>query len=218
MQTLAQAIVEMGHAWEQDATTAGEGPEIMGAVDATCLERLLLVLLDLPTGYLLLEEAVEERRYAPWQGRVDQRLAPLGAPGRSLVSDRAKARIQLAEPGLEGLSIPDVFHLVHDIVKSSSLAMGRQLRQARQALPQAEDRLQRHQEREPRQAVTREATRQVEIPPADVRRWETSQRADRQRLEPLSLTRHPCALADSACQTSQQVASRVQGPVEAIEA
>jgi len=50
MQTLEPAIVAMGQAWEQDATAAGEVPEIIGAVDATFLERLLLVFLDLPRG------------------------------------------------------------------------------------------------------------------------------------------------------------------------
>jgi len=72
--------VAMGQAWEQDATAAGEVPEIIGAVDATFLERLLLVFLDLPTGYLVLEEAVEDRSYATWKGLVDKRLETLGAP------------------------------------------------------------------------------------------------------------------------------------------
>jgi hypothetical protein len=111
-----------------------------------------------------------------------------------------------------------VFHRVYDLVKRYSLALGRQLRQVRQALPQAEDRLRRHQEREPQQAVTREATRQVEITQAEVRRWETIPREYRQRLETLSLTLYPFALEDSARQTSKQVESRVQGQVEAIAA
>jgi hypothetical protein len=215
---LAQAIVEIGQAWEQDAVAAGEGPEIIGAVDETFLERLLLVFLDLSTGYLLLEDAVEDRSYATWKGLGEKRLETLGAPVRSLGSDRAQALIPLAQQGLECLSIPEVLHLVHDIVQSDSLAIGRQLRQARRALPQAEDRLQRHREREPRQAVTREATWQVEIPQAEGRRWETIQRAYRQRLAPLSLTLPPFAIEDAACQPSKQVESRVQVQGEAIEA
>ena len=150
MQALEQAIVEMGHAWEQEATAGGEVPEVIGAVDETFLERLLLVFLDLPTGYLLLEEAVEDRSYATWKALVEQRLEALGAPVRYLVSDRAKALIQLAEQGLGCLSIPDVFHLVHDIVKSYSLAIGRQLKQARQEWQKAQDGLQRHQALEQR--------------------------------------------------------------------
>ena len=43
-----------------------------------------------------------------------------------LVSDRAKALIQLAEQGLGCLSMPDFFHLMHDMVKSDSLALARE--------------------------------------------------------------------------------------------
>jgi hypothetical protein len=50
----------------------------------------------------------------------------------SLVSDRAKAWIKLAEKGLECLSIPEVFPLIHALVKSYALAMCGPLRQARQ--------------------------------------------------------------------------------------
>jgi hypothetical protein len=50
---------------------------------------------------------------------------------RSLGSERAKALLQLAHQGLACLSIPEMFHLVHDIVTSYSLALGRQLKQAR---------------------------------------------------------------------------------------
>jgi hypothetical protein len=218
MQALEQAILEMGHAWEQEATAGGEVPEVIGAVDETFLERLLLVFLDLPTGYLLLEEAVEDRSYATWKALVDQRLEALGAPVRYLVSDRAKALIQLAEQGLGCLSIPDVFHLVHDIVKSYSLAIGRQLKQARQEWQKAQDGLQRHQALEQRYTASPEATRQMEATQAKVQRWEAVHSEYRQRLETLSLTLHPFRIDDSAPQTSTQVESGVYVQVAAIEA
>ena len=218
MQALEQAILEMGHAWEPHATAGGEVPEIIGAVDATFLERLLLVFLDLPTGYLLREEAVEDRSDAPGKALVDQRLEALGAPVRSLGSDRAQARIHLADQGLECLSSPDVFHLVHDIVKSSSLAIGRQLKPARQEGQKAQDRLQRHQAREPRSPASPEAPRQGEATQADVRRWEAVQSEDRQRLATRSLTLHPFRIDDSAPQPSTQVDSRGHAQVEAMEA
>jgi hypothetical protein len=37
-----------------------------------------------------------------------------------LVSDRAKALVKLAQTGLGCLSIPDVFHLSHDLAKKLS--------------------------------------------------------------------------------------------------
>jgi hypothetical protein len=218
MQALEQIILETGQAWEQNATAGGEVPEIIGAVDETFLEHVLLVFLDLPTGYILLEEAVEDRSYATWKALVDQRLAALGAPVRYLVSDRAKALIQLAQQGLECLSIPDMFHLVHDIVKSYSLALGRQLKQAHQELQKAEDGLQKFQARDSQPHLYGEVRQQVEVRQAEVQRWEAIQSEYRQRLEALSLALHPFASDDSAPQTSAQVEHQLHAQVEAMEA
>ena len=52
--------------------------EIIGAVDETFLERMILVFMDLATGYLLLEEVADDRTYATWKALVEERLK---APG-----------------------------------------------------------------------------------------------------------------------------------------
>ena len=88
---------------------------------------MMLVCLDLSTGYLLLEAVAEERTLATWQALLEEWLKVFGTSVRYLVSDRAKALVQLAEQGLECLRMPDCFHVVHDIVKSYSLALGRQV-------------------------------------------------------------------------------------------
>src|SRR5437867_12907747 len=98
---------------------------------------MMLVFMDLVSGDLLFEEVAEDRTYPPWYALVEARLEARGVGVWSLVSDRAKALIKRAEQGLACVSIPDVFPLIHDRVKSSSLAMCRPLRQARQALQQA---------------------------------------------------------------------------------
>jgi len=90
----------------------------------------MVVFQDLPTGYLVLEDVADDRTCATWQTLVDARLKALGTEVLYLVSDRAKALIQLAEKGLECLSMPDFFHLMHDLVKSYALAIGRRLQQA----------------------------------------------------------------------------------------
>ena len=58
-----------------------------------------------------------------------------------LVSDRAKALIKLAHKGLGCLSIPDLFHLGHDLAKGYSLSLFSRLRQAKRELEQAKQRL-----------------------------------------------------------------------------
>jgi DNA-binding MarR family transcriptional regulator len=119
MHALEAALLETAGAWEKEACAGVEGREIIGAVDETFLEQMMLVLMDLRTGYLLLEEVAEDRTYATWKAGVEARLTALGTGVRYLVSDRAKALIQLAEQGLECLSMPDFFHCLHDLVKGS---------------------------------------------------------------------------------------------------
>ena len=117
MQTLEAALVETAAAWEQEGCASGAMREVIGAVDETFLERMILVLMDLATGYLLLEEVADDRTYPTWQTLVEERLTGLGTGVLYVVSDRAKALIQLAEQGLECLSMPDFFHVAHEIVK-----------------------------------------------------------------------------------------------------
>ena len=41
--------------------------EVIGAVDATFLERMSWSVMDLATGYLLLEEVADDRTYTTWK-------------------------------------------------------------------------------------------------------------------------------------------------------
>ena len=218
MQTLEAALLETASTWEQEGSATPEGREIIGAVDETFLERMVLVLLDLPPGYVVLETAADDRSYATWHALVEKRLTTLGAQVRYLVSDRAKALIQLAEQGLECLSMPDFFHLLHDIVKSYSLAIGRRLTQAHQEWHTAKERLQKHQAADPRGAAACEVTHQVETKHAEVTRWEAIQHEYRQRLANVSLALHPFSINDSAPQTSAQVEAQLHAQVAAIAA
>lgn len=135
---LEKNVVETAQAWEQEGTPPGEGRASMGAVDDTGLEHMLLVFMDLPSGYLRVAEVAAERPSATWKAGVDERRKPLGATSLYLGSDRANALIQLAATGFECWSMPDFFHCVHDIVKSSALAIGRRLRHAPQELAHVE--------------------------------------------------------------------------------
>jgi len=117
MQTLETALRETAEAWEQDGGADGERSEIIGAVDETFLERMMLVCMDLRTGYLLLEEIADDRTYTTWQALVEERLTALRTGVRYLVSDRAKALIQLAAQGVECLRMPAFFPVLHELIK-----------------------------------------------------------------------------------------------------
>ncbi len=218
MQRLETLIVETAKTWESEASANGEVRDIIGAVDETFLEYMLLVLMDLHSGYILLEEIAEDRTYKTWKALVDERLATLKTGIRYLVSDRAKALIQLAEKGFGCLSVPDFFHLVHELVKSYSLSIGRRLKQAHKALEKAEAVVGKAQRRSPGDAEDALALCEVEACRQEVGRWEEVQRLYRHHLLTLSLIMHPFDIDESTAQSAKQVENRLQAEVAAIEA
>ena len=217
MDGLAQATLETAQAWEREGSAAGETRPIIGAVDETFLERMMLVFMDLISGYLLCEEVAPDRTYDTWHALVTARLEALGVGVFYLVSDRAKALIKLAETGLDCLSIPDVFHLIHDLVQSYSLSLWSRLRQARQALSHAQERLATCQAADPSGAEVLQAQALVEASEAAVQRWEGVYSAYRHHLENLSLMVHPWRLLDSTRQTSEDVECQLRAEIVAIE-
>ena len=218
MQALEAALLETALAWEQAGQAHEEVREIIGAVDETFLEQMRLVCMALRTGYLLLEEVADDRTYATWKAVVEERLKALGAQVLYLVSDRAKALVQLAETGLKCLSMPDFCHVVHDLVKSYARSIGQRLRQARQALTQAQEALARCQGQCHAAQEASEAKALVDARQADVVRWEEAHHIYRGHLESLSHTLHPFQLSDSTPQTTAQVERQLTAAVEGIAA
>jgi hypothetical protein len=217
MEVLEQVILKTTAAWEHEGMAHGETKPIIGAVDETFLACMMLVFMDLTSGYLLVEEVTEDRTYDTWHTLVKARLETLGVGVFYLVSDRAKALIKLAETGLECLSIPDFFHLIHDLVKSYSLAICSRLRQAQQALHHARERLATCQVSNPSGAEVQQAQALVEMSDAEVKRWQSVRIAYRDHLETLSLILHPWRLLDSTRQTSPEVERQLQAEIAALE-
>jgi hypothetical protein len=58
-------------------------------------EQMVLVLLDLSSGYIFVEAQAKDRGYQTWQALVQQALGP-AVEVKYLVSDRAKALVKLA--------------------------------------------------------------------------------------------------------------------------
>ena len=69
-----------------------------------------------------MEEVATDRSFDTWYDRASDRLTTFGTQVLYLVSDRAKALIKLAHTGLGCPSIPDLFHLGHDLAKGIRFA------------------------------------------------------------------------------------------------
>jgi hypothetical protein len=66
MHMLEQLLLETAAAWEQDGIAHGEIRPVIGAVDETFLQRMMLVFMDLASGYVLMEEVTADRSFDTW--------------------------------------------------------------------------------------------------------------------------------------------------------
>src|SRR6266581_7939325 len=185
MEALVDTMGATTQGWEQDGGAGGAGREMMGAVDDTFLAQMILVFQDVPPGDIVQEKVADDRTYATWKALVDERLQALGTSVLYLVSDRAKALIQLAEQGFQCLSMPDFFHFMHDIVKSYSLALGQRMRHAHKALREAQEAVARLQGRPDAAQEAPAAQALVAMRPPEVTRWAEAHHTSRRHLETL---------------------------------
>jgi hypothetical protein len=217
MQLLEQAIVETTQGWEREGITQGHIGPIIGAVDETFLQCMMLVFMDLASGYLVFEEPAADRTYSTWYARVTTRLETLGTRVLYLVSDRAKPLIKLGKTGLGCLSVPDLFHLIRELVKGYGPTICLRLRQARQALNVARERLEQCRANDPKSATSLQAQMAVEACQKEVEHWEDVRHTYRGHLMRLSLMVHPWRIEDSMPQDSQDVQQRLEEQIEAFE-
>jgi len=134
-----------------------------------------------------------------------------------LVSDQAKALIKLAETGLKCPSIPDLFHLLHELVKGYSLGIWRQLKTARQGLSRAQEHLATCQAEGASQSQIESAQVAVATGEADVAHWQQVRDTYRGHLEAMSVSVHPWRLTDSIPQSSQEVEAQLAAEVAALQ-
>ena len=204
--------------WEQEGIAHGEIRPVIGAVDETFLQRMMLVFMDLATGYLLMDEVAADRSFATWFDRTNERLTTLGTQVLYRVSDRAKALIKLAHTGLRCPSIPDLFHLGHDLAKGYSLAIFGRLRQAKRDLEQAKqglEKLQKNTQADPVHIA--QAQSRVAACATSVHHWQEVGSAWRQHLSNVSRILYPWRLLDSIRQTSKAVEEQLGAELQAIE-
>jgi hypothetical protein len=218
MHQLERLLLAIATDWEKDGIAHGEIRPVIGAVDETFLQQMMLVFMDLATGYLLMEEVATDRSFDTWFDRTNERLTTFGTNVLYMVSDRAKALIKLAHTGLRCPSIPDLFHLGHDLAKSYSLCIFGRLRQAKRTLEQAKQSLEKlpKSAREDAAQVA-QAQARVEACATAVHHWQEVGSAWRQHLANVSRILHPWRLADSIRQTSKEVEEQLRAELKAIE-
>ncbi len=101
--------------------------EVIVGADETFSDNIIPVLMEPASGYIFIEEVASDRTYATRIEKVQKVIGKTGLRIKYVVSDRAKPLIKPALKGIKCLSVPDLFHAGHEIVKLSGLSLNRKL-------------------------------------------------------------------------------------------
>ena len=116
--SIESKIIEYQQQQQEKLKTTSPKVELCLAADETFFDQVILVMLDLPSGYIFVEQKTENCQYDTWQQRVNIAFTSLNLKIRYLVSDRAKAIVKLALTDLGTHSISDLFHILYNLNRS----------------------------------------------------------------------------------------------------
>jgi hypothetical protein len=211
---MEEVILAYSAEQEQRLGQAGRRLEMIAGVDETFFaQKVVLVMMDLGSGYLVLEETADHRTYATWQERVQAAMTRVGLELKYLVSDRAKALIKLALHGLGCPSVPDLFHALRDLAKVLGVSLGLKLAQVEEKLTQARQQLGVLEAKGHDPHVQRRWLAHLNAQAEGLR---ADQATYQRTLHQASQAVHPFTLADSQAQSSAQVESRLHQAVATL--
>ncbi len=192
---------------EQESRVSEARREIIASADETFFgEVMILILMDLTSGYLLVEAHASDRSYETWQAKAQGRLKALGLQVRHFISDRAKALIKLATHSFNCAPGADLFHSQYDLSKWLGAGLYRRLGCAVKRLKKVQQALaciKNRTDEEEKAAQLHQAEDQLH-------QLEQAKRAFSEIQQGISASVHPFSLDPSSPQTSTKVEQQLQ--------
>jgi hypothetical protein len=225
------ALAEFGREEEQRLAAQMPPQQISLCEDETFHPQICLVAIEPVSNYLLLEQYSPQRDAETWNQAVDERLAGWSVTVCQVTSDEAKALIAHAEKHLGAQHSPDLFHVQHETVKATGLALAGQTRRAHQAVDDAQQQttarraeLVASQQQCPQSTHVAEVQGQVEqAAAAEAEAWKrltTCQQRQQQATEArhgLSHDYHPIDLETSRSVCADEVGGRLSGHLDRLD-
>ncbi len=201
----------------EGAINFDEPLEVIVGADETFFDKIILVLMEPASGYIFIEEEASDRTYATRMEKVLGVISKIGLRIKYVVSDRAKALIKSAIKGIKCLSVPDLFHASHEIVKLSGLSLNRKLNSIQTKIEKANAILsilitlsKETDEIRIQKLVIENLICEQAVIEKNINRY-------KEQLHLLSISVHAFNIAASARQTSAQIQNLLTGIVRLIE-
>ena len=219
MREMEEQVARFGSIQEENQREkGGDGREIVGSGDETWLgEQTLLVLMDLSSGYLVLEEEAADRSYATWQAQAQARLEALGLRVRHFISDRGKSLIKLATASLGCEAGADLFHAQYDLSKWLGRSLHGRLSRVSQQVADGQEKLAGLVEKQaPAEKILWQKQKLAQAE-EKLKNIAAGQEAYHQAQRAVSVAVHAFSAEDNTPQRSTEVEKRLEAQAQRIE-
>lgn len=221
LRTMMRAIEEELAKFQREQEQRQKGEEvreIVAAGDETWLgDKMLLVLMDLGSGYLVMEEEAEDRRYETWKNKGQARLKEKGLEVKHFVSDRAKALIKLATSSFGSLAGADIFHAQYDISKWLGRSLYGKKGRASKQLKEAEEKKAKLEENGAEAEKIEQQEQRIEQCKEKLNEIEEVKEAYGKVQRTVSATVHAFCVDDNTAQSSEQVETGLEEQAKRFE-
>ena len=215
---LEDAIQKYGKLQEHEQAKQGVVREITGGGDETFFaEMMLFVMMDLSSGYIIVEEPAPDRCYETWNERAQNRLTELNLKVRHFISDRGASLIKLALDGFGCRSGADIFHAQYDVSKWLGAGFFRKLGKASRMVNSTEKKMTVLEEKgnDPKKIKTCKQT--LEYENGQKYKLEQGKKAYSKAQQTVSEVVHPFSVQDGSKQSSGQVEKALKEQAEKFD-
>jgi hypothetical protein len=218
MSKMEALLAEFGQIQEEKQRQKGAGREIVGSGDETWFnDKLVLVLMDLISGYLVMEAEAEDRSYDTWEAKAQWRLKQLGLRVRHFISDRGKSLVKLATASLGCLAGADIFHAQYEISKWLGRSLQGKFGRASKQLKAAEEKKASLEEKQAAPAEIAKQEQCVEQCQEKLKGIEAGRQAYHEAQRSVSTAVHAFSVEENTPQTSEQVEKRLEEQAQRFE-
>ena len=203
-----------------EASAVAPTPERTVAMDETFFQQMMiLVMMDLPSNYILLEKPAADRSFETWKAATSIRLLELGLSVRHAVSDRAQALIKLALKEFNCAAGADLFHELYDLSRWLSGSLARSTRSAATYRDEAKSRLikaeaQKGVRWDPR--VVGRLKAQLAYAEQQLKICTDAQETQREHRKAISHCIHPFNLVSGKVQTEQAIMTTLKQEADGL--
>lgn len=191
--------------------------EITACADETFFdETMILLLMDLKSGFIFTEESAKDRSHKTWESLTTHWVSRFKTV-KCLVCDWAKALVKLGKDSYICVCVADLFHLMTDISNPMRFAFNRKIKSIEKLIKVESNNLKSYKNKGKTSVQYKESKYKIESLVKEKAEVLTAQKHYQREFRAMSTTLHPFLIEDSSRQTSIDAASKMHAGLSQIQ-